>query len=93
MSKTYKSATGSPRRFDSVLTRDECQRRASNAKNAAESYRGWLSDCREMVAEAQTDPQKRIAQGFVHVAELRMRFESSVAEIYERLAKGGEAAP
>lgn len=90
---TYRSATGNQLGLELVLCRDDARRRAGGAKAASETYAGWQSECKRLVAEAQTPEQKRIAKGYAHVAELRTRFESDVARLYDMLARGGEVPP
>lgn len=88
--KTYRSANGTQLGLESVLCRDDAARRAKNAGNAAETYAGWRAECARLLEEAATDDQKRIARGYAHVAELRVRFEQQLERIYGELASGRE---
>jgi hypothetical protein len=88
VSTTYRSALGTQLPADSVLSREDARRRAANAGHASQTYADWLGECRRLLEEAKTDEQRRIGRGYVHVAELRMRFEGQLAELYGKLAKG-----
>jgi hypothetical protein len=89
---TAPSATGTILGLEHVLCRKDAARRAEMAGNAAASYEGWRDECRRLFAQAETKEQRRVARGYMALAEQRIAFERQMQSWYADLAAGKDLA-